>query len=173
MLNFNTKINKVISGGQTGADRAGLEAARTLGIETGGTAPKSFRTQNGNDTSLIKFGLIEDDSFAYPPRTKKNVKNSDGTIIIAMNLNSPGCSLTQKYISQYSKPVFLVQLTDDGKIKFNSDLNDAVKWVFDNGILVLNVAGNREVIKEGQSLVFNPAFKFMHHLIRKVNDESI
>jgi hypothetical protein len=54
-------IEKLISGGQTGADRAGLEAAKALGIATGGTAPKGWRIENpdgtsGSDPSLAEFG---------------------------------------------------------------------------------------------------------------------
>ncbi len=56
------QVAKIISGGQTGADRGGLEAGRVLGIETGGTCPKFFRTETGHDVSLQGFGLVEHES---------------------------------------------------------------------------------------------------------------
>lgn len=75
-------IKKIISGGQTGADSGGLIAGKTLNILTGGHAPKGFLTEYGPNYNLKEdFNLIEDYSPKYPPRTKKNVLNSDGTII--------------------------------------------------------------------------------------------
>lgn len=62
-------VEKIISGGQTGADRGGLEAARTLGIPTGGTAPRGYLTETGPDESLREFGLTESKSSAYVVRT--------------------------------------------------------------------------------------------------------
>ena len=173
MLNFSkTHVVKIVSGGQTGADRAGLEAAKQLGIATGGFAPLHFRTQNGNDYSLKDFHLEEDSSYHYAPRTAKNIKASDGTIIIALNLNSPGCSLTKKYAAQFKKPVFLVQLSSSGFYDLE-DVNSAEHWVQQNQISILNVAGNREVFQNGKSLVFEPTFSFITRLLKKTNHESI
>ena len=53
------KLRKVISGGQTGADRTGLECAKALGLETGGTAPDSWRTDEGHDPTLADFGWCD------------------------------------------------------------------------------------------------------------------
>jgi len=76
---------KVISGGQTGADFAGLMAAKNCGIPTGGTAPKGYRICNpdgsdGENPDLKQFGLIEHESLEYKPRAIKNVQDSDETI---------------------------------------------------------------------------------------------
>ena len=90
------RLRKIISGGQTGADRAGLAAAALLGLETGGTAPQGYRTMEGSDFDLRDtFGLKEHWSSAYPPRTECNVKDSDGTIRIARDFDSAGERLTK------------------------------------------------------------------------------
>src|SRR5690606_40779974 len=92
-MNKKLILRKIISGGQQGADFGGLLAGKDLNLETGGTAPKDYRTENGSNYKLIEFGLKEHSSFEYPPRTKQNVQDSDGTIIFG-RLESPGSILT-------------------------------------------------------------------------------
>jgi hypothetical protein len=122
---------KIISGGQTGIDRMGLEVARDLGYETGGTAPKGFKTEKGNDPSLAEFGLIANNSDNYKVRTEKNVKDSDGTVLFG-NMKSPGSEETIMLLKIYRKP-YIENPTA-------SELRD---WLNENNIEVLNVAGNR------------------------------
>jgi len=75
-------LSKIISGGQTGADQGGLEAAKILGVETGGRVPLGFKTEIGPMPDLgPQFGLVELVSGEYAPRTRYNVVDSDGTII--------------------------------------------------------------------------------------------
>jgi len=86
-------VRKVISGGQTGADRAGLEAAAYLGIQTGGTAAPGFSTSTGRDESLKKFGLVPigcggSIRKGYVDRTKKNVDDSDATLAFSTHSSS-------------------------------------------------------------------------------------
>jgi hypothetical protein len=78
-------VTKVISGGQVGADVAGLRAARALGLETGGWIPKGFRTIRGNRPELGRdFSLVETPTREYPPRTHANVRYSDATARFAV-----------------------------------------------------------------------------------------
>jgi hypothetical protein len=128
-------VERIISGGQTGADRGGLEAGRELGIKTGGTAPPRFMTQKGTDYALRDvFGLTEGeaDPQVYPKRTRKNVDDSDGTVWFG-NPNSPGGKQTLGHAKQVGKPVLI-----------NPDANELRAWLSANKIRVLNVAGNRE-----------------------------
>jgi len=138
-------LHKVISGGQTGADRGGIDAAYELGMETGGHAPLGYRTSRGDDPTLKDLGLAEDVSFAYPPRTKLNVKNSDGTVIIGTMMNSPGSVLTFRLAKQMHRPVRLIglpeQYTNDELLVEAKSLANFVRA---NKISVLNVAGNRD-----------------------------
>lgn len=136
-------INKIISGGQTGADRGGLEAAKILGIATGGFCPKGFLTENGADISLKDFGLIELETSDFESRTIKNVVSADGTVIFGNtdengNLLSPGSSLTFKTSLEFNKPVIL-----------NPDCDEFINWLKSNDISILNVAGDRESANPG------------------------
>ena len=75
-------VERVISGGQTGADQAGLAAAKKLGISTGGYMPKGWRTERGPRPDFAaEYGLQEAATAAYPDRTEQNVIFSDGTVV--------------------------------------------------------------------------------------------
>ena len=138
---------KVISGGQTGADQAGLYAARLVGLETGGTAPLNYRTNGGFDYTLRDvYGLAEDSSFGYKPRTIKNVSNSDGTIIIAKNVNSPGCNLTKSAAKAKRKPLLVIPVPDRmlTPTELAANVAQIISFLQANTIHVVNIAGNRE-----------------------------
>jgi hypothetical protein len=137
---------KVISGGQVGADQGGLHAAREMGVATGGTAPLGYRTQTGPNLRLRDvFGLAEHASFSYAPRTRVNVERSDGTLIIASNLASPGCTLTANFAEKTKKPLLRIQVDRDYTNEWlNEQVKPVVHWIIKNRIHVLNVAGNRD-----------------------------
>lgn len=130
-------LKKIISGGQRGADRAGLEAARALGIATGGTAPKGWKVrlptgEDVGDPELAGFGLVESRSTSYAARTRQNVKNSDGTVWFGYAL-APGGKVTIGHCKKLGKPCIV-----------NPTAEELAAWVVEHGIAVLNVAGNRE-----------------------------
>ena len=131
---------KIISGGQTGADQGGLAAGKALGLETGGTAPYSFWTEDGSQVSLLKnYGLKEGepDARIYPKRTKRNVLDSDGTVLFG-NPDSPGSKLTIRYCKDCSKPY--IENPSPTRLR---------DWIKENNINILNVAGNRESTNPG------------------------
>jgi len=133
-------IKKIISGGQTGADAAGLVAGRELGLETGGTAPPGFMTDDGPRPNILKhYGLVEGerDTSIYRLRTIKNVKESDGTVIFG-NADSPGCRLTINTCKRLKKRYIV-----------NPDASVLRYWVKKRNIETLNVAGNRERTNPG------------------------
>jgi hypothetical protein len=104
----------IISGGQTGADQAGLSAARTLKLPTGGWAPKGWMTEDGPDEDLLKsYGLREHNS-GYRERTISNVKAADITIIISRKWKSPGTVLTMNACRRANKP--FIALNEDGSV---------------------------------------------------------
>lgn len=131
-------LDKVISGGQTGADMAGLAAARIFLIPTGGTAAKGFMTENGPKINLKDLGLVEGGS--YIQRTYQNVGDSDGTIRLAINFESPGEKCTLRAIEEYKKPHFDVNLLTP------TICSDVSMWIIHHRIRILNVAGNRESV---------------------------
>ena len=98
-------IAKVISGGQTGADEAGVLAARQLNIPTGGTMPRGWRTQRGPRPDFAHlYNMVEHQSDAYGPRTFANVYDADITLRIAADMNSAGERLTEKACRQMRRP---------------------------------------------------------------------
>ena len=133
-------VRKIISGGQTGADQGGLVAGRKLGLETGGTAPRGYRTATGGDPRLAKLGLVEHASDKYPPRTKCNVRDSDGTLIIGRH-SSPGSKLTARLCKDLGKPCFLQNWVTGQDVP---DTTEFKAWLLLNNIQILNVAGNGE-----------------------------
>lgn len=134
----------IISGGQTGADQGALLAGEALGIRTGGHAPKGWRTDEGPAPWLgSRFGLIEHESPAYPPRTAANVFNSTGTVIFGQ-AHSPGCALTQRYCNVYRKPYFIVHWPNPDAESRAEILRVFREWLATHQIEVLNCAGNRE-----------------------------
>jgi len=122
---------KVISGGQTGVDRIGLEVARSLCIETGGTAAKGFRTETGPDFSLKDFGLVEHTDYHYPARTRQNVLDSDATVLFG-DTTSHGSAETIKFCKALQKPYLR-----------NPTVEELVAWLYEHKVQTLNVAGNR------------------------------
>lgn len=141
---YKHEVELIISGGQTGADQAGLFAARFLGIKTSGWMPKGFITQSGLRPDFKDlFNMFEHTSSAYPPRTFSNVKDSDATIRFASNFDSSGEKLTFKAIKQYQKPYL------DIDIRNPIHYNEVRLWLRKNKIKRLNVAGNAEKTSAG------------------------
>lgn len=153
-------LKKVISGGQRGADQAGLAAARDLGLETGGWVPKGWITLNGANPTLAKLGCVEHTSSKYAPRTYSNVKDSDGTIRLAYDFGTPGELCTLKAIEFYNKPHFDIDLKDP---IFFMNVFD---WIEKNNILVLNVAGNAGKTKEEGTKIFQEVRSYMKSVFK-------
>jgi hypothetical protein len=130
---------KIITGGQTGADIGGLIAARELGIESGGTAPKGWLTENGTEEALLRsFGLEECEEAGFPARTRRNIVDSTGTILVG-RYQSGGSRLTYDVVKELKKPLFLVAFPSAGHCS-----EEFRNWLAAEEIRVLNVAGNRE-----------------------------
>jgi hypothetical protein len=144
-------LNKIISGGQTGVDVAGLRIAKLKGIETGGYAPKGWRTQSGDCPELgTVFGLVEHPLSRYDARTGSNVKEADGTIRFASNWNSAGERCTLNAINRHNKPHIDVDINNP------ISAEEVLRWLVDNKIRVLNVAGNSERTSPGiEKFVFS------------------
>lgn len=133
-------VTKVISGAQTGADQAGLAAAKELGIETGGWLPKGCITNEGpRPDLLVLYNMKEHPQKGYPPRTERNVMDSDGTVIFG-DPTSAGCRLTIKFCGLYNKPCAIFPYTDNLEL----DVEQLSIWIKTLDIKILNVAGNRE-----------------------------
>lgn len=138
-------LYKVISGGQIGADQAGLIAAKKAGLQTGGWLPKGCRTLNGPRPHLVEeYGLKETPESNYLQRTAWNVRDSDGTVRLATDFASAGEIATLKYIKKYNKPYFDVDLNYAIVTKYVCNSQHFREWIKSNNIGILNVAGNSE-----------------------------
>lgn len=141
-------VLKIISGGQTGADLAGLIAGKFMKLYTGGTAPKGYLTENGSNYDLKKFGVNEHKSANYWDRTLQNVKESDMTLIFG-DKNSRGSKLTIKYCKKENKPFKIIPLTVRTKININTDDKiEFIKFLIKNDVRILNIAGNRQSVNK-------------------------
>lgn len=129
---------KIISGGQSGADIAGLVAAKRCGLDTGGYAANGFETENGAKPEYAKMYNLFDKHFNYSRRTVENVRASDGTLIFSDDLKSPGTKLTISACNNQNKPYLI-----------NPSVQDVVSFIQTKNLKVINVAGNRESVAPG------------------------
>jgi hypothetical protein len=134
-------VERIISGGQTGADQGGLEAAIAIGIPHGGWCPRGRRADDGRVP--LKYTLREAESPAYPERTRLNVQEADATVIFA-NKPSAGSALTLDYTRMFAKPVITVD-PNMGAIGARRLAN----WLRRVKPKTLNVAGHRESSSPG------------------------
>jgi hypothetical protein len=135
---------KIISGFQSGADIAGIKAARMVGFETGGMIPKGWLTEYGPRPEYgPMYGATEHSSDRYPPRTYFNVKNSDATILFVSTRakSERGCDLTKKACAELKKPALVIPVWSRTEPVISPvALAEKVRH---HGFKVLNVAGSR------------------------------
>lgn len=132
------QISKIISGGQTGADRAALDFAIGYNIPHGGWIPKGRRTEDG--PLADKYQLRERPDNSYSKRTEQNILYSDGTLIISHGRLSGGSSSTRRLAKKHYHPWIHVDM-DEISLQ---DAADKIRgWLKENNIKILNVAGPR------------------------------
>ena len=146
-------IQKIISGGQTGADQAALDVAIKLDIPHGGWIPKGRKTEAG--ILPAKYNLKEMATTSYPMRTEKNVLDSDGTLILSHGKLTGGSALTRKFADQHGRHCLHIDLNKT--IAFNAALEIST-WVEESSIEVLNVAGPRASKDAG---IYNAAMSIL------------
>ena len=161
-------IERMVSGGQTGVDRAALDVSIDLNICHGGWCPKGRIDEAG--IIPIKYeGLIEisgnfiDEKENYNARTKLNIIHSDGTLIIVPSLPIPshiqdGTVLTMKEVEEQGKPFIIIGLDETTE----DNIAKCMEWVYENSIKELNFAGPRESVCPG---IYDSTFSFLMTLI--------
>lgn len=132
------RIKKIISGGQTGADRAALDVAIEMGIPHGGWIPKDRKTEAG--PLPVQYRLQEMPSDSYAERTEKNVLDSDGTLIFSHGTLTGGSALTRQLAKDHGKPWLHLDLHQMAAMEA---AHKVVEWIGQNSIEVLNVVGPR------------------------------
>jgi hypothetical protein len=131
-------LSKIISGGQTGADRAALDAGIESGFSIGGSCPLGRMAEDGPIDLRYPLDEIEG---GYEARTKKNVENSNGTVIFYDCYLQGGTEKTVAFCIEYEKPYKLI---DIDLVSIDVAANKVDTFVSDYKILVLNVAGPRQ-----------------------------
>jgi hypothetical protein len=130
---------KIISGGQTGVDRAALDVALNHRIECDGWCPAGRLDEFGRIPD--RYPLKELDDGGFPKRTLQNVKDSDGTVIIHLGTLSGGTEQTVRFCAEQRRPY---QLIDGSKISAEEAAKLIADFVRNNKIDILNVAGPRQ-----------------------------
>lgn len=128
-------LTMLISGGQTGVDRAALDFALARGIACSGWCPKGRRAEDGEIPA--RYPLREANTELYQQRTRLNVKDSDATLIITDGKRSRGTELTMKCAGLYAKPVMVAEKAD------RKTIEQLTTWLNRVSPQILNVAGPR------------------------------
>jgi len=129
-------IEKIVSGGQTGADRAALDWAIENGIPHGGWCPKGRLAEDGPIPGC--YDLTETPSAGYPQRTEWNARDSDGTAIFSIGHKLTGGSrATVEFATKHKKPLIHICREDE------NPASKVLHFIRSNGIRILNVAGPR------------------------------
>ena len=132
-------VRKIISGGQTGAERAALEAARACGIELGGWVSRRRRAEDGKVPAEYTE-LVETTSYNPAERTRRNVADADGTLIVSHGPLRGGFALARGVAAEASKPCLWLDMSLLGP---DGALEQLSAWLAEHRIEVLNVAGPR------------------------------
>jgi len=132
------RIRRVISGGQTGADRAGLDAAIRAGVPVGGYCPSGRKSEDG---VIPDSYPLEEVQGGYRQRTRRNVELADGTVIFYDRMPTGGTALTIAFCLRLKKPFKLI----DRDLVTASQAARAIRqFVAEHNVACLNVAGPRE-----------------------------
>lgn len=136
MTTASTGVRRVVSGGQTGVDRAALDLALELGLERGGWCPRGRRAEDGQIPA--RYPLRETESPDYPVRTERNVRDSDATLVLHGGRKGRGTALTARCARKLGRPLMEVDLR---RPPAAATLRE---WLAARGVRTLNVAGPRE-----------------------------
>ena len=134
-------LSRIITGGQTGVDRAALDFAIEAGIPHGGWCPLKRKAEDGtiNEQYLLK----ETPEADFSIRTKLNVRDSDGTLILNVDKLEGGTLLTVQYAKELARPCLIIDLD-------NIPEHNAIHhWLTMHKIRILNIAGPRESKRPG------------------------
>lgn len=160
----NNFIKEIVSGGQTGVDRAALDIALELKIPHGGWCPYGRKAEDGIIPE--KYNLKEapppsadeelDPDAIYKKRTELNAKDSDGTLIIIKDAPMGGTLYTIEMLEKHKKPYLIFTLSSP------LEINDISSWVIKNNIYKLNVAGPRASQTPG---IYDEAYNILNELL--------
>lgn len=129
-------LEQIVSGGQTGVDRAALDVAMELDISCGGWCPKGRKAEDGVIPS--RYPVKETKSHRYECRNEWNVRDSDASLILICGELEGGTALTVAFAKDWGKPYFVVELEAPNAPERIRE------WLESHRVRTLNVAGPRE-----------------------------
>jgi hypothetical protein len=152
-MDKDVRLRMIVSGGQTGVDRAALDAAMARGMEVGGWCPHGRPAEDG----IIdpRYPLRETPSGQNAQRTEWNVRDSDGTLVLYRGEPDNGTSLTLDLAGRLGKPYLVADLR-------GADSDSVREWVRRHGLKVLNIAGPRESSSPG---IYEEALRFVRKVL--------
>ena len=145
-----------MANGQSGVDRAALDWAIKHGLPHGGWCPRGRTAEDGAIES--RYFLQETESAGYRQRTRQNVVDSDGTLILNVGELSDGSLTTLRFAERFGKPSLVVQLETGAE-----GIRQTLEWLRAQRIAILNVAGPRESKRPG---IYQQAFAFLEKVSR-------
>ncbi len=156
---------KIVSGGQTGVDRAALDAALESNTECGGWCPNGRKAEDGKIPSHYPVNELK--NAGYTKRTRQNVIDSDGTVIIYFATLSGGTEKTLLFCLKQKKPYLLIDATELPDKRSTKSIQD---FVTNNAIKILNIAGPRA---SGEPLAYGYTLRVMNHYLSTGNKSSM
>jgi len=151
------RLQKVISGGQTGVDRAALDAALNSDLSVGGWCPQGRRAEDG--VIPERYPLRETPAPEYKQRTAWNVRDSDGTLLITRGTLDGGSAFTKAEAKKRGRPVLEAHTNDPVPVPMIR------AWGEEHDIRTLNVAGPRESEEAG---VYEEAYVLLERLFEEI-----
>ncbi|MCP4474511.1 MAG: molybdenum cofactor carrier [Gammaproteobacteria bacterium] len=148
------QLKRIVSGGQSGVDRAALDIAMAMGIAVGGWCPQGRLAEDG--VIAERYPLIEAKSAEPAVRTKLNVRDSDGTLVLYEQTLSGGTKLTVDYAKEMMRPLLVIALDQAAEAK------TVVTWLQRQQIHVLNVAGPRASQREA---IYDHTYHFLQQCL--------
>ena len=152
-------LRKIISGGQTGVDRAALDVAIRVGKPHGGWIPKGRLAEDGPLPS--HYQLQEMSTEAYDERTEKNVLDADGTLLISRGSPTGGTDLTRRMALKHGKQLLHIDLNLGQSPADAASL--IASWIEMNRIETLNIAGPRA---SGDPGIYMDTVHILSHLLQ-------
>ena len=147
-------FEKVVSGGQTGVDRAALDMALALGIPCGGWCPQGRSAEDG--MLAPRYPLTATPSTDYAQRTEWNVRDSDGTLVLTRGTPAGGTAYTIEVAGQLGRPCLVLDL------RRTPSVATVRVWAQQHGVRVVNVAGPRESVQPG---IYGDAAVFLRQVL--------
>lgn len=151
-------VERIVSGGQTGVDRAALDVALALQIPCDGWCPRGRKAEDG--PLAERYPLRETPSAEYAQRTEWNVRDADGTLVVNRGPLVGGTAQTVEVAARLGKPYLVVDLAQSPE----PARTQVRAWLRAHRIQTLNVAGPRESKSPG---IYQQAQQFLQLLFQK------